>query len=1145
MELYILSKQDLSILSICKLADYQINLDEETNAKSTFTLMKTNGLKKENYMVLNGLYRQFIFVIDDVQTEKESDVVTVTALDISNVFNRKVIEKNIDTMKSKSIEEFLANTISENFVNSDDTALNVNYIEIYWHTNTQGNVATNAENGLYNFHTFLINCRQYKNIYTDFKLENLGNPQTVEGKRISVEARNRKIVDISLHGESTQKTSTQSSNLFDEEYYNNDDIYTSATYKYVKARFTGNRTLYFKATLKEGKTAQTGAYIAISESNGSPYVTGTKSAYAISNGSAITSSKDFSEITDIYVNIYPNTLECATIFDNYNLWVSTDNVSYEKFIPDSPSPDYPSPIENVEGKNLFDGNKSEWGKYNVWQHNTGNYANAFVNVINIKGLNKCSISFKNNTRTFRFGYQFIDDNENYLSGVYWSASTNEKVFANISVPENASKIIISQLDGQKEDDIEIQLEEGTVATPYVPYNSLEFKDIGENLFNISKVQNVNDDVSNCTLIEKNANGVKIQGATSTATDIFAWSKGWYCPGYSEASKEAQVSIKEPCTIKLSADVTLLETVTEPRIRMNLRKVNGDAILADSIVLNLNKKTRIETTFKVTSGKFSPFFALCSNTFLIENIMISTTGGEYKPYQEQKVDFPLSEGQKLYEGSYLASDGIHHKRRQIVLNGTESITNVYVNTSTTRFGFSLNLTPDKKIGLDNVLSTHFKCDTTIYYDSQTQVGICGNARNVNIYIRVNGNVTTDEFKTWLATQYANGTPVIVEYELAEPEVVPYTEEQQEAWNKIKNLTLFEGVNHISSDANMVLKYYPLEPVGLKFVLRIDIENKQETTELIDTTLPEVADYNKIYEEDVTAKVQVYIREDGSEYNLYLKTDRTTTSNKDDPDRASGKIEVISVETADKAPEEALNVMKGNNYKHLVEFKIAKTSKLMDITQLYIGRPIRIKTEDDIYDSYISALTLSDENFVYFKSGSLRITLLDKLKKSNDSAGNKLDVSGGKITGNLNINGILKNNNKTILDLTYPIGSIYLSIKNTNPSSLFGGIWEAWGSGRVPVGVDTTQTEFETVEKTGGEKTHTLTVDEMPSHNHNVKYNTESGIATASVLGTDRTASDTEGSSGGGDWYVWTTGAGGDEAHNNLQPYITCYMFKRVG
>lgn len=170
MELYILSKQDLSILSIAKVSDYQINLDEETNAKSTFTLMKTEGLKKDNFIVINGLYRQFLFIIDEVQTEKGSDVVT-TALDISNIFDRKVIEKNTDTMTSNSIEEFIANTMSENFVNSDDTALNISYIEITWTTNTKTTVATNAENGLYNFHTFLINCRQYKNIYTDFKFE--------------------------------------------------------------------------------------------------------------------------------------------------------------------------------------------------------------------------------------------------------------------------------------------------------------------------------------------------------------------------------------------------------------------------------------------------------------------------------------------------------------------------------------------------------------------------------------------------------------------------------------------------------------------------------------------------------------------------------------------------------------------------------------------------------------------------------------------------------------------------------------------------------------------------------------------------------------------------------------------------------------
>lgn len=864
MELYILSKQDLSILSICKLAEYQINLDEETNAKSTFTLMKTNGLKKENYMVLNGLYRQFIFVIDDVQTEKESDVVTVTALDISNVFNRKVIEKNIDIMKSKAIEEFLANTISENFVNSDDTALNVNYIEIYWHTNTQGNVATNAENGLYNFHTFLTNCRQYKNIYTDFKLENLGKPQTVEGKRISVEAKNRKIVDISLHGESTQ------------------------------------------------------------------------------NG--------------------------------------------------TPTPDNPIEIENIEGKNIW--NKSEISEKT-------STVNMNVGELNVKDVpipfTFSSYLISNALTNTNVRVAFMDSNNSDIGAVKVGntvTSTNKRSSITINeIPEGTVKIkfgIRLQDGGHTE---KTQLEAGTVATPYVPYNSLEIKDVGENLFNISKVQNVKEDVANCTLIEKNANGVKIQGATSTATDIFAWSKGWYCPSYSKASEEAQVSIKEPCTIKLSADVTLLETVTEPRIRMSLRKANGDSILVDSTVLNLNKKTRIETTFKVNPGKFSPFFALCSNTFLIENIMISTTGGEYKPYQEQKVTFPLSEGQKLMEGSYLADDGIHHSRKQVVFDGSDDEGWSGANFATE--GYIYTRISDKKAGRTNFLCTHFPVKNQFIADANTMIG---NATQNVIAVYPSDDVATslEEWKAYLVEH-----PITVEYDLAEPETVPYTAEQQEAWNNIKNLTLFEGVNHISSDANMVLKYYPLEPVGLKFVLRIDIENKQETTELIDTTLPEVADYNKIYEEDVTAKVQVYIREDGSEYNLYLKTDRTTTTNKDDPDRASGKIEVISVETADRAAEEALNVMKGNNYKHLVEFKIAKTSKLMDITELHIGRPIRIKTDDDIYDSYISAITLSDENFVYFKSGSLRITLLDKLKASNNSVGNKLDVTGGKILGNLNI------------------------------------------------------------------------------------------------------------------------------------------------
>ena len=127
--------------------------------------------------------------------------------------------------------------------------------------------------------------------------------------------------------------------------------------------------------------------------------------------------------------------------------------------------------------------------------------------------------------------------------------------------------------------------------------------------------------------------------------------------------------------------------------------------------------------------------------------------------------------------------------------------------------------------------------------------------------------------------------------------------------------------------------------------------------------------------------------------------------------------------------------------------------------------------------------------------------------------------------------------------YPVGSIYMSVNNTNPSTFFGGTWEAWGAGKVPVGVDTADTDFNAVEKTGGEKTHILTVNEMPKHSHSLPTfysNPEKENITFadSAFNADK-ASDGNVSNGG---QVISTGGG--QAHNNLQPYITCYMWKRT-
>lgn len=128
-------------------------------------------------------------------------------------------------------------------------------------------------------------------------------------------------------------------------------------------------------------------------------------------------------------------------------------------------------------------------------------------------------------------------------------------------------------------------------------------------------------------------------------------------------------------------------------------------------------------------------------------------------------------------------------------------------------------------------------------------------------------------------------------------------------------------------------------------------------------------------------------------------------------------------------------------------------------------------------------------------------------------------------------------ESIVDKIYPIGSIYMSVNNTNPSDLFGGTWVAWGNGRVPVGVDANDTDFDTVEETGGEKTHTLTVAEMPAHTHTVYGRVDRYQGSGTVF-----REPTEENSGRNN--VDTSATGSGAAHNNLQPYITCYMWKRI-
>lgn len=145
--------------------------------------------------------------------------------------------------------------------------------------------------------------------------------------------------------------------------------------------------------------------------------------------------------------------------------------------------------------------------------------------------------------------------------------------------------------------------------------------------------------------------------------------------------------------------------------------------------------------------------------------------------------------------------------------------------------------------------------------------------------------------------------------------------------------------------------------------------------------------------------------------------------------------------------------------------------------------------------------------------------------------------------------------TAMSLAYPVGSVYINASvSTNPSTLLGfGTWVAFGTGRVLVGVDPSDSLFDTLGETGGSKdavvvshTHTVTIDSAGEHNHTVEkdygYNPGAGRLGNSVSGytsnypTSYNGNHTHNASAS------TTGSSGTNA--NIQPYITVYMWKRT-
>lgn len=167
------------------------------------------------------------------------------------------------------------------------------------------------------------------------------------------------------------------------------------------------------------------------------------------------------------------------------------------------------------------------------------------------------------------------------------------------------------------------------------------------------------------------------------------------------------------------------------------------------------------------------------------------------------------------------------------------------------------------------------------------------------------------------------------------------------------------------------------------------------------------------------------------------------------------------------------------------------------------------------------------------------------------GVEYEVQDGTYTGGTDLDAntfnTMQDNIEKAINSLYPIGTIIIRDEDLDMSSWLGFTWEKVFAGKVLVGVESTDDDFNTIGNTGGEKNHTLTIEEMPSHNHNMKDNIYGGYVNALGIKAD----------GGGGTRKLPSFAqtdtnslyipdytGGSKSHNNMPPYQVVAYWKRI-
>ena len=164
--MWIFDFNNFSVKDIVEIANYEIHIDEETNANTIINVLKKTTAKARDIVVIKKNNEVIYWgTTDNIQNEDGKSLYEYTIKYITNLFNQNVILKNEELIKTTGVEDFIAKTITDNFISNPDTFLNLTYLQVVVKTHTKKNTTvSNVDNGIYNLHTWMTNCTQLYDI---------------------------------------------------------------------------------------------------------------------------------------------------------------------------------------------------------------------------------------------------------------------------------------------------------------------------------------------------------------------------------------------------------------------------------------------------------------------------------------------------------------------------------------------------------------------------------------------------------------------------------------------------------------------------------------------------------------------------------------------------------------------------------------------------------------------------------------------------------------------------------------------------------------------------------------------------------------------------------------------------------------------